>query len=302
MPYEPQTRIYCGELPHLGTFPMLILTLDCGREIFTTEMEALDAAIQGIDEQHTPHSFSLRKHAEIDINARYLAQARTYNVMGMIRGSDRLMRDEIVVIGASLDGPGLQGETCLFPAADINASGVAAVLEAARVLSVAPYRPKRSILFVLFSGGEQQYLGSRWFLRKYAKLPHVEAFVNVQNVGSGDSLLVLGDNRYPTLWQIANNHDTAADRHFMAHPATPSNPRGDARAFDQMRIPSLVITTQNGVQHNRVPSDIWENIDRQILTRAARLAMETVAELADGLYQGRSPQSKGYRYGLIEYK
>ena len=302
MPYEPQGRVYCGELPHLGTFPMLILTMDCGREILTTERTDLDAAMRSIDEQHKPCSFSLTKHAEADINARYQADRRTYNVLGMIEGCDRLMKNEIVVIGASLDGTGLQGETCLFPGADINASGVAAVLETARVLSTAPYRPKRSVLFVLFSGGEQQYLGSRWFLKKYAKLPHVEAFVNVQNIGSGDSLLVLGDNRYPTLWNIVNSHDTAADRHFMAHPAEPSNPRGDARAFDQMRIPSVVITTQGGMQHNHVPSDQWENINRQTLTRAARLAMESVAELADGLYQGRSPQSKGYRYGLIEYK
>ena len=44
-----------------------------------------------------------------------------------------------------------------------------------------------------------------------------------------------------------------------------------------------------------------ENINPVILTRAARLAMETVADLADGRYQGRTPQSKGYRYGLITY-
>ena len=301
LPTEVQARVYCGELPHMGTFPMLQLTLDCGRELLTTEREDLDAAMAGIASERKPHSFALFKHAAVDVNTRYRADAPTYTLLGMIEGSDRTMKNEIVVVGASLDGAGLQGETCLFPSADVNASGVAAVLETARILSLAPYRPKRSILFVLFSGGQQQWRGSRAFLLGYDKLKHVEAFVNVQNVGSGDSLMVLGDGSYPALWQVARSHDTMPSRRLMALPLEKTSPRGDARAFDQMRIPSIVITTKGGLRHNNVPSDIWENIDSDILAKAARLTMETVAELSDGRYQGRSPQSKGYRYGLIEY-
>ena len=124
----------------------------------------------------------------------------------------------------------------------------------------------------------------------------MEAFLNVQNIGGGDSLVVLGDNRYPTLWEICHSHDTAVFRHYMAVNAEKTNPRGDARAFDNHRIPSLVVTTLNGLQHNHVSSDIWENIDRSILTKASQLLLETAAELADGRYQGRSPKSKGNRY------
>ena len=295
LPYEPQSRIYCGELPHLGTFPILQLTMDCGRELLTTEAMDLDSAIATLAEQRTC-SFALLRKAEIDVNARYRSRARTANVLGRLEGSDRVMRHEVIVVGASLDGAGLQGETTLFPGADINASGVAAVLEVARILSQSGYSPKRSILFVLFSGGEQQYLGSREFLTQYPKLPRVEAFLNPQNIGSGDSLVVLGDNRYPTLWDICHSHDTAVNRRFMAVNPEKTNPRGDARAFDQRHIPSLVITTKGGMQHNHVSSDIWENIDRRILTKAAQLLLETTAELADGRYQGRSPKSKGNRY------
>ena len=293
--YEPQCRIYCGELPHLATFPILQLTMDCGRELLTAEATDLDGAMQAIASQRTC-SFALLKKTEIDINAIYRSRARTANVLGRLEGSDRTMRHEVIVVGASLDGPGLQGETTLFPGADINASGVAAVLETARILSQSGYSPKRSVLFVLFSGGEQQWLGSREFLAQYPKLNSVEAFLNVQNIGGGDSLVVLGDNRYPTLWDICHSHDTASDRRYMAYNAEKTNPRGDARAFDNRRIPSLVVTTQNGLQHNHVSSDIWENIDRSILTKASQLLLETAAELADGRYQGRSPKSKGNRY------
>lgn len=293
--YEPQSRIYCGELPHLGTFPILQLTMDCGRELLTTEAVDLDAAIQTLGEQRTC-SFALLKKAEIDVNAIYRSRARTANVLGRLEGSDRVMRHEVIVVGASLDGAGLQGETTLFPGADINASGVAAVLEVARILSQSGYSPKRSVLFVLFSGGEQQWLGSREFLAQYPKLNRVEAFLNAQNIGCGDSLLVLGDNRYPTLWDICHSHDTASDRQYMALPVEKTNPRGDARAFDNRHIPSLVVTTFNGLHHNHVSADIWENIDRSILTKASQLLLETAAELADGRYQGRGPKSKGNRY------
>lgn len=294
--YEPQGRVYCGELPHLGTFPILLVTLDCGRELLTGEAMGVDEAKQAIDNDHRISSFSTLKKAEIDVNARYRPRAQTMNVVGLLEGSDKDLKKEIVVVGASLDGIGIQGETCLFPGADINGSGVAAVLEAARVLSEKEYRPKRSVLFVLFSGSEHQYAGSREFLLQYGRLRTVEAFVNVQNIGCGDSLVVLGDNKYPTLWDIAHRHDTATDRQHIWHNGEKTNPHGDARAFDNLAIPSLVITTHNGLQHNHVSSDIWENIDRRILLQATRLMTETVAELGEGLYQGRSPQSKAQRF------
>ena len=345
MPYEPQGRVYCGELPHLATFPILQLTMDCGRELLTTEQTDLDAAIHTLD-GHQVSSFALLKKAEIDVNARYRQRATTMNVSGLLEGKDKNLRKEIIVVGASLDGTGIQGETCLFPSADINASGVAAVLETARVLSDPNYRPKRSVLFVFFSGSEQQYLGSREFLSQYPRLSNVEAFVNVQNIGHGDSLVVLGDNRYPTLWGEARYCDTsvrsfdmsfndlqhiwptavmqgyingdssavlndcrfptmkklgnhsfqANGRHDIMLSNEKSNPKGDARAFDKMGIPSLVITTHNGMNYNHVATDIWENIDRRILTLAAQLTSDLVSQLGEGLYQGRSPQSKAQRF------
>ena len=294
--HEPQGRVYCGELPHLSTFPILQLTRDCCSELLLGEASSLDNAIDAINNGHRTCSFATLKKAEIDVNAHYRPRAETMNVVGLLEGSDKSLRSEIIVVGASLDGVGIQGETCLFPGADINASGVAAVLETARVLSDRDYRPKRSVLFVLFSGSEQQYLGSREFLRQYPRLRNVEAFINVQNIGCGDSLTVLGDNKYPTLWNIARSHDTAADRQHIRLEEEKTDPRGDARAFDSKGIPSLVITTHNGMQHNHVSSDIWENIDRRILYQAARLMTETVAELGEGLYQGRSPQSRAQRY------
>ena len=287
-PYEPQARTYCGELPHLGTFPILQITLVCAREIMADQVTPLDSALARMQRDGTVQSFSLVKKAEIDVNARYNPAARTTNVMGLLRGTDKYLSREYIVIGASLDGSGMQGETCLFPGADINASGVAAVLETARLLSKAEYRPRRSVLFVIFSGSEQQFAGSRNFVEMYPQLDKAEAFINVQNIGYGDSVAVLGGMKYPTLESIVLDRDTVTGRLNVAHSGEPQGVRGDARAFDAARIPSVVITTTRGMHHNHTTTDVWENIDRRILTICSQLVTETVAELGEGLYQGRN--------------
>ncbi len=295
LPYEVQGRVYCGELPHLATFPILQLTLDCGRELFQNEAMSLDSAVSAINSSHTSHSFALLKKAEVDVNAIYRQRAVTANVLGLLKGYDKKYDDELIVVGASLDHVGMQGETCLFPGADINASGVAAVLETARLLSQPQYRPRRSILFVLFSGSEQQFLGSRVFLSNFPKLRKIEAFINVQNIGHGDSIALFGDNRYPSLWDIARVRDSA-NHSLLWHNPEKTNPRGDARGFDVIGIPSLVFTTLNGLQHNHVTSDIWENIDRRMLTGVTQVVVETVRELTDGMYRGRSHKSKAMKF------
>lgn len=295
LPYEVQGRVYCGELPHLTTFPILQLTYDCGRELLQNEAMSLDSAVYAINTTRSSRSFTLLKKAEIDVNALYRQRAVTANVVGLLKGYDKKYNDELIVVGASLDHVGMQGETCLFPGADLNASGVTSVLEAARLLSQPEYRPRRSILFVFFSGSEQQYMGSRIFLANYPELRKVEAFINVQNIGHGDSILVLGDNRYPTLWDVAQERDSANHSLIWQNPEK-TNPKGDARAFDQIGIPSLVFTTHNGLPHNHVTSDIWEDIDRGIMTKTTQVMVETVRELADGYYQGRSLKSKALRF------
>ncbi len=291
---EPQGRAYCGELPHMPTFPMLILSLDCGREIFHGEKMELDSAIASIRGTETS-SFALLKKAEIDINAIYRPQASTANVVGVLPGTDEMYSNEMILVGASMDGLGMQGETCLFPSADINASGVAAVLELARVLSDTDYRPRRSIAFVLFSGSEQQYLGSRKFVEDFPKLRNIEAFVGAQNIGSGDSVVVLGGGRFPSLYEVAWNRDTVTGRNLMLRNGKKEFARGDARAFEVIGIPSLMFTTFEGMHHNHVTTDMWENIDRDIIYSVTTLMAETVAELGEGLYRGRSQHSKARR-------
>jgi hypothetical protein len=88
------------------------------------------------------------------------------NVVGKIVGSDPKLRDEYVVHSAHLDHLGVstpvQGDS-IYNGAHDNASGVASVLEIARLYSQLKEKPKRSILLVLQTGEELGLLGSAYF-------------------------------------------------------------------------------------------------------------------------------------------
>lgn len=294
-PYEVQGTVYNGELPHLPTFPILQSTRDCGDRLLQNEKMTLEEAVHKIGDSRTPQSFHLRKKFEVDVNAKYHPAALTTNIIGVYPGNDPKLANEYVVVGASLDHVGMQGTTCLFPGADDNASGVAALLETARMLQYAEDQPSRPIVFALFACGEQQHLGSQIFVSNFKPLKNIEAFVNVTAVGVGDSIAVLGNKRYPHLWSVARKVDTLYCGNDVAV-GMKTMPKGDAVAFDHVGIPSINITSYKGHRYNHVPSDIVENIDRRYIVKATQLLFETVLDLSFGEYQGRSNASKRLRF------
>ena len=293
-PNEVQTKVYSGELPHLPTFPIIQPHRVCGERLLQGERFGLDSVVSALQGSMKPQSFHLRKKFEIEVNALYHPAALTENIVGYIPGSDPKYAREYIVVGAHLDHVGMQGRTCIFPGADDNATGVAALLETARLMQFVEDKPKRNVVFVLFSGGESQHVGSQIFVSNFSPLKRIEAFVGIESVGRGDSLAVLGNNQYPALWDLAARMDSTHTQ-SMVH-GYKTDPRGDAASFNYIGIPSITITNFNGNKHNHVPSDIAENVDRQFLLKAAKLSFEVVYELSSGEYQGRSRASRRFRF------
>jgi carboxypeptidase Q len=87
------------------------------------------------------------------------AVEQAVNITGEIPGSD--LKDEVVMIGAHFD------TWQASPNASDNTSGVAVVLEAARILETLGARPRRTIRFALWSGEEEGLWGSRAYVRKH---------------------------------------------------------------------------------------------------------------------------------------
>ncbi len=88
------------------------------------------------------------------------------NIAAVLPGTDPLLKTQYVIVSAHLDhlgvGEPIHGKTIYAGAMD-DASGVATVLETARAISQSGERPKRSLLFLVFTAEEKGLLGSRFF-------------------------------------------------------------------------------------------------------------------------------------------
>jgi Zn-dependent M28 family amino/carboxypeptidase len=112
------------------------------------------------------------------------------NVIGLLRGSDPVLRDTYVILSAHYDHLGMTntGADRIFNGANDNASGTASVIEIAAALSALPSHPKRSILFIAFFGEELGLLGSQYYTRHpVVPLEKTIADLNLEQVGRTDA-------------------------------------------------------------------------------------------------------------------
>jgi len=87
---------------------------------------------------------------------------RALNVVGYIEGSDPVLKNEYFVVGAHYDHLG-SWEGYVYNGADDNGSGSVGVLNIAKAIVANPVKPKRSIVFALWTGEEEGLLGSRYY-------------------------------------------------------------------------------------------------------------------------------------------
>lgn len=108
----------------------------------------------------------------------------TNNVVGMVRGTDPVLKDEYIVVGAHLDHvKPVNGQVC--NGADDNASGSSGVIEIAEAIAMNPGR--RSVVFVTFTAEEMGLLGSRYFVSSSAFPKEQLKFnINLDMIGRSD--------------------------------------------------------------------------------------------------------------------
>ena len=134
-----------------------------------------------------------------------------YNVIGILDGSDKVLRNEAIVIGAHFDhlGRGGKGSGSLTPdssdihhGADDNASGTAAMVELARMFAKEK-KNKRTIIFIGFSGEEDGLFGSKAYTANPVfPLDKTVAMLNLDMVGRlNDSKLNIGGIGTASEWK-----------------------------------------------------------------------------------------------------
>lgn len=123
--------------------------------------ELLKAGDKGRELPHFDLTKRVRVHIEFSQH-----EIESPNIAAVLPGGDAKLKSEYVVMSAHLDhlgvGKPINGDAIYNGAMD-NASGVASELEIARLLREGKATPKRSILFLAFTGEEKGELGSQYF-------------------------------------------------------------------------------------------------------------------------------------------
>lgn len=122
-----------------------------------------------------------------------LTSVKTSNLVALVKGSDPVLKDEYIVLGAHYDhlGMGGPGSGSRYPdtlavhnGADDNASGVAGIIEIAGKLAGIQKHLKRSVIIIAFGAEESGILGSRYFVdNPLVPIKSIKAMINFDMIG-----------------------------------------------------------------------------------------------------------------------
>ena len=186
------------------------------------------------------------------LRAHMVSKVRNFesnNVLAMLPGSSRNLKDQAVMYTAHYDHlgirPGMPGDNIYNGAAD-NATGCGILLELARAYSVAKDRPGRSIIFASVTAEEQGLLGSE-YLGKHPPIPAGKIaldlnYDDVQPRGAPEEVEVSGAERttfYP--WVEATAKEFRLTIRPDARPEAGHFYRSDHFSLARVGIPSFSI-------------------------------------------------------------
>ncbi len=217
-----------------------------------------------------------------DVNDKHAVKMK--NVVGVIPGTDSQLAEEPVVISAHYDHLGIgwpdvhQGDAGkIHFGADDNASGVAVMLELAKRMGHTT-KPKRTIIFVAFTGEEAGLVGSRHFVEtgkgKYF------ANINLDTEGSlfDQKLIILNANTAKE-WKfifMGTDYVTGVPTQLVMKQLDSS----DQGAFIEKGIPAVQFFAGATENYHR-PADTADKIDAAGLVKVATVAKEVLVYLAD---------------------
>jgi hypothetical protein len=212
------------------------------------------------------------------------------NVIGVLPGTNPALNGQALMISAHYDHLGFgwpdsraAAKGQLYPGADDNASGVAVMLDLARLMANA--KPERTVIFAAFAGEEEGLLGSRYYVRA-AQAPgavfplsgHI-ADLNLDTVGHlGDGKVTIfgaGSAReWPFIFMGASAV-TGVPTQSVAQPVDAS----DHTAFIEAGVPAVQLFASGGASYHR-PSDTPDKVDYAGLAKVAAILKEGADYLA----------------------
>lgn len=220
-----------------------------------------------------------------------LESRTTWNVIGILRGSDRRAASEVIMISAHLDHLGvneaLTGDK-IFNGADDDASGSVAVIELARVLASGK-RPRRTIYFICFGSEERGGHGSRYFIANSpVPLTQIVADLNLEMLGRPDPKVPPG-----TLWLTGFERSTLGPELVRRGAALVADPRPEQNFF--RRSDNYILALRGVIAHTvssfgmhtdyHRPSDEVSKIDFPFMTKSLNSLVKPVRWLANSNFR-----------------
>jgi len=232
------------------------------------------------------------------------------NLLGLVEGSDPVLKKEFVVISAHLDHVGMDKNGYVFNGADDNGSGSVGVLQAAKAFVLNPVKPKRSLLFAHWTGEEKGLLGSRYFVENPpVPFANIAACINLDMI-SRDTPLEAIVKAARDLGVTREQHSSFPDEHekllagFSTLPCPqvadsavrlgrdhcgllvvpllsyPMLGNSDHFPFSQKRIPTILFNTERHSDLHQ-PGDSVEKINAEKMSRIVKLTYLLAFSIAD---------------------
>ena len=227
------------------------------------------------------------------------------NIIGMLPGSDPLLQNEFIVVGAHYDHLGFKiqdKDTVIYNGADDNASGTAILIELSRQLKAIQPELQRSIILAAFDAEEIGLFGSSYFVdHPIVPLQQIKLMLSIDMVGwyrqsgyveyAGSGTIENGENKLLDKRLIPNGlHVTTKPFETSLFTAT------DTQPFAQKGIPTLAVTTGQQSPYHQ-PGDDADLIDYEgmaLITHHLSNYIRSVAR--DPGYQASGKQAARHKF------
>lgn len=207
------------------------------------------------------------------------------NVIGVIEGENR---DEIIVVGAHYDHMGI-GNGYIWNGADDNGSGTVGVMTLARAVNATGVKPKKTIVFALWTAEEKGLIGSRyWVDNPTVPLENIKMHINFDMISryisddQPNAVTMTYTSSHPLFRQITERNIARYDIRLEPDYQPSENPPGgsDHRSFVAKNIPIMRFKPGHREEYH-TPADEVSTLDWDIMEKVIRISFANMWDLAN---------------------
>ena len=253
--------------------PIIQITHAIANDILGNNERTISELRLIIDKKLSSLSFIIDRKVSASVNLKLEKETAT-NIVGLIEGSDPVLKNEYIIIGAHYDHLGYGGHMSgslnpdslqIHNGADDNASGTAGVLELSHKLMMNKHLLGRSIITICFDAEEKGLLGSKFYTQNPSKnLEQTAIMINMDMIGRlNENAITIGGVGSAKilsniLEDVKNKHALTIDKNIGGMDFG----RSDHASFYRENIPVLFFFTGAHEDYHK-PSDDWDKIDYQ---------------------------------------